>query len=74
MAITSLLRRDRLFLLVEISHLVVYATMANLKVRRTGKNIWLQITLEQMINAIATLGDRIEQFGVKSWKSSVQSD
>jgi hypothetical protein len=69
-----LLRRDRLFPLVEINHLVVYVSMVNPKVGRTGKNIWLQITLEQMVNAIATLSDHIEQLNVESCRLSVQSD
>jgi hypothetical protein len=68
------LRRDRLFSLVEINHLVVNASMVNPKVGGTGKNIWLQITLEQLVDAIAMLGDRIEQLGVESWRLSVQSD
>jgi hypothetical protein len=69
-----LLRRDRLFPLVEINHLVVYASMVNPKVGRTGKNISLKITLEQMVNAITTLDDRMKQFGVEAWRLSVQSD
>jgi hypothetical protein len=68
------LRRDRLFSLVEINHLVVYATMVNPKVGRTGKIIWLQITLEQLVDAIAKLGDHMEQLTVESWRLSVQSD
>jgi hypothetical protein len=68
------LRRDRLFSLAEINHLVVNASMVTPKVGRTDKNIWLQITLEQLIDAITILGDCMEQLGVESWRLSVQID
>jgi hypothetical protein len=59
-AFVLLLCRDQLFSLCEINHLVFYANMVNAKVGRTGKNIWLQITLKQLVDAIATLGDSVE--------------
>jgi hypothetical protein len=59
-----LLRLDRFFPLVEINHIVIYGSMVNQKIGRIGKNTWLLIRFEQLVDAIATLGERIEPLNV----------
>jgi hypothetical protein len=34
----------------------------------TGKNIWSLITMEQLVTAIASLGDRVDVLQDESWR------
>jgi hypothetical protein len=39
----------------------------------TGKNIWSRITLENLVDAIASLGDRIEELGTETWRLNAET-
>ena len=47
--------------------------MADPKSKDTGKNIWSQISLDDLVAAIASLGDRIDQLKKETWRFNVKT-